>query len=295
MDKKWEEQKNIIQKKNKNLQIEQSQKNTMNEIKKELILLPENDIEIKKNKTGRKIKDISNKKFGKLTVGKEYRYVKNGNSKKVEWLCTCDCGKTLWVKSHSLVLGNTDSCGCSRIKNISGQVFGKLTVTSDYRIKNNGKKSRAEWLCNCSCGKSIWVKSDSLKNGNTKSCGCFRLEKSRIGYGESSKNRVLRRYKSDAKRRGLEFNISKESFFEITSKNCSYCNKVPSNIQNDKESYGEFVYTGIDRIDNKKGYIDGNCISCCRICNMAKGEMSKEEFLTHITNIYKNLNYEKKH
>ncbi len=47
--KKWAEQKNTSQKKSKILPIEKSQKNTMNEIKKELILLPENDIEARRS------------------------------------------------------------------------------------------------------------------------------------------------------------------------------------------------------------------------------------------------------
>lgn len=236
-----------------------------------------------------KINNISGKKFGKLTVLEEYRTVNSGKSTKIEWNCKCDCGDNLWVKSHSLLRGSTESCGCSRVENIAGEVFGRLTVSSQYRIQNSGKKSRAEWMCNCSCGNNVWVKTNSLKNGNTQSCGCFRLEKSRKEYGESSKNRVLRRYKNDAKKRGYEFSITKESFLEITSKNCSYCNEPPSNIQNDGESYGEFIYTGIDRLDNKKGYIEGNCIPCCRICNMAKGEMSREDFLTHISKIYYNI------
>lgn len=235
-----------------------------------------------------KINNISGKKFGKLTVSEEFRRINSGKTTKIEWNCKCDCGKEIWVKSHSLVRGSTESCGCLRVKDISGQNFGRLTVSNQYRIQNTNKKSRTEWFCNCECGNNIWIKADSLINGNTKSCGCFRIEKNRKEYGESSKNRVLRRYKHDAKKRGLEFLLSKEQFLDTISKNCSYCKLPPYNIQNDGESYGEFIYTGIDRIDNSKGYTLENSTSCCRICNMAKGEMTREQFLSHIERIYYN-------
>jgi len=39
---------------------------------------------------------------------------------------------------------------------------------------------------------------------------------------------------------------------------------------------------GIDRQDNAKGYIPGNCVSCCRICNYAKHALTLEEFKSWI-------------
>jgi len=32
------------------------------------------------------------------------------------------------------------------------------------------------------------------------------------------------------------------------------------------------VGSGIDRLDNTKGYIIGNIVSCCTICNIIRGE-----------------------
>ena len=55
----------------------------------------------------------------------------------------------------------------------------RLTVvrqTEDYVDKNG--KHYAQWLCECNCGSGIPVvtRSVNLKNGNTKSCGCFNIE-----------------------------------------------------------------------------------------------------------------------
>ena len=47
-------------------------------------------------------KDIRGKRFGSLTV---IDYDKDG-----KWLCRCDCGNTVSVKSNNLKSGNTRSC-----------------------------------------------------------------------------------------------------------------------------------------------------------------------------------------
>lgn len=39
-----------------------------------------------------------------------------------------------------------------------------------------------------------------------------------------------------------------------------------------------FIYQGIDRVDSDKGYVTGNVLPCCRICNCAKGTLTKTEF-----------------
>lgn len=54
-------------------------------------------------------------------------------------------------------------------KDITGQKFGKLTTL--YRLHNT--KSPTKWLCICDCGNLTETHLSSLKNGNTKSCGCL--------------------------------------------------------------------------------------------------------------------------
>ncbi len=56
-----------------------------------------------------KIKDITNKKFGKLFILKFNGVDKNRHSL---WLCKCDCGKEIIIKRPSLISGQTKSCGC---------------------------------------------------------------------------------------------------------------------------------------------------------------------------------------
>lgn len=58
------------------------------------------------------------------------------------------------------------------IKNISGQSFGLLTVIKLDHTKNG----RSYWLCKCQCGNECIAARDSLLRGDTKSCGCLRVD-----------------------------------------------------------------------------------------------------------------------
>lgn len=62
-------------------------------------------------------KDLTGKKFGRLTVVK---YLRTTNTKPI-WLCKCDCGKEIEVAAESLYTGNTKSCGCLQKESIIAQ------------------------------------------------------------------------------------------------------------------------------------------------------------------------------
>ena len=57
-------------------------------------------------------------------------------------------------------------------KDLQGQRFGKLLVLEeDGRIGTN-----VAWKCRCDCGNITRVKANSLLSGNSRSCGCGRIE-----------------------------------------------------------------------------------------------------------------------
>lgn len=60
--------------------------------------------------------------------------------------------------------------------NLIGETFGRLTVESESPERKNGGSVR--WVCHCDCGNQIVVSSNSLKTGNTKSCGCLNFDRS---------------------------------------------------------------------------------------------------------------------
>jgi len=50
-----------------------------------------------------------------------------------------------------------------------------LEVTDDF--EQRGRQKRIYWHCICECGNETWVATRRLKMGTTKSCDCFRREK----------------------------------------------------------------------------------------------------------------------
>lgn len=63
------------------------------------------------NGRGLNFKDLTNQRFGKLTVIKRVENKIINNSPKVQWLCKCDCGRESIVLADNLKNGNTKSCG----------------------------------------------------------------------------------------------------------------------------------------------------------------------------------------
>lgn len=58
-----------------------------------------------------------------------------------------------------------------------GRKFGRLTV---LQYSHSDKHKMKHWLCRCDCGKEIVVRGDSLRSGNTRSCGCLHSDISKL-------------------------------------------------------------------------------------------------------------------
>jgi hypothetical protein len=116
--------------------------------------------------------DLTNKRFGCLTVIQQLPERKNNN---IIWKCLCDCGNYNNVPGNHLRSGHTTSCGCQQGKrpfeDLTNKKFGKLTV-----VNLNGKSSNGHlmWKCICECGNSTIVDSTSLRSGHSQSCGCLK-------------------------------------------------------------------------------------------------------------------------
>lgn len=54
-------------------------------------------------------------------------------------------------------------------KDLTGMVFGKLTVIEEIAERQNG---RIVWKCQCECGNTKIIRGSDLTSGKTKSCGC---------------------------------------------------------------------------------------------------------------------------
>lgn len=59
----------------------------------------------------------------------------------------------------------------SRLKNITGQRFGMLTVLERAENSSSGV---VMWRCRCDCGTEKVFRGKDIKSGSTSSCGCNR-------------------------------------------------------------------------------------------------------------------------
>lgn len=89
----------------------------------------------------------------------------------------------------------------------------------------------------------------------------------RIADWHSRKLRTSPRYRfvsarAHARHRGLAWSLSQKTYSALIAKPCEYC-ELPNNVE---------VSTGLDRLDNSKGYVPGNVVSCCRECNIVRGD-----------------------
>lgn len=220
-------------------------------------------------------------KFGKLTVI-EYRDIHPAHKMR-RYLFRCDCGNEVVRGKPPVPYRENISCGCGRRKVEPGKVFGRLTVIRGANDEEIPVGQKGAWyLCRCICGTERIIRGAGLVIGTTRSCGCLFREVRKsveLPRGHASRNSLLYRYMRGAKKRGLLWELPGDVFFELTSQACTYCGAPPSLEKSaGPGTNGTYTYTGIDRVDNKVGYVRGNVVPCCRTCNIAKRKMSVTEF-----------------
>jgi len=79
-----------------------------------------------------KPKDLTNKKFGRLTAINLHLRDEKSNS---YWLCKCNCGKETIVLIGSLTSGNTKSCGCYREEQSNKALIERSTTHGETKTR----------------------------------------------------------------------------------------------------------------------------------------------------------------
>lgn len=180
-------------------------------------------------------------------------------------------------------------------KNEIGNIYGKLKVIN--RVSNS-KFGTTRWNCLCECGNMIETSAQSLRTGQTKSCGCliYEVNNSRRK-GDAVARKLFQSIKTYSLKKNLPFDLTLEDVKELGYSNCTYCGRVP---YIEKAAYMRSRYSmgintdeislinGIDKVIPKLGYVKSNCVPCCKYCNRAKSDLSVEEFKNLITLIYNN-------
>ena len=229
--------------------------------------------------------DLIGKEFGFLKViSREISKVREPT-----WKCLCKCGNEKLVVSSHLKRGAVKSCGCYK-KNeknrtpMIGENFNLLTIIKQVKSPENSKEKRKYFLCKCYCGNEAIISSRDITYGRKKSCGCLRSKQK----GVSAYNGIKSTYLIRAKKHKREFDLNDEDFRNLITSNCHYCG-INGSAERKSLNNGSFIYNTIDRIDSKKGYINGNCVSCCKKCNKMKLDLNYSDFINQIKNIYQLL------
>jgi hypothetical protein len=148
---------------------------------------------------------------------------------------------------------------CKKI-NLTGQVFGRLTVTGE--AGRTAKQGEVTWTCLCSCGTTVVVRSYPLRTGATRSCGCLRstvsAEKAAT-HGHTRNRKPSSTYKSWASMiyRCLDPNYRQSEYY--AERGITVCDEWRQ-FENFLRDMGERPSgTTLDRINNNGNYEPGNC------------------------------------
>lgn len=210
--------------------------------------------------------DLLGKKFGRLTVIDSFK--KDGYS---YYNCICECGNKVVVYQGSLVSGATKSCGCYNIeklkerrKDLVGKTFGRWKVL-EY-------EGEGMYKCQCSCENHTisLIHAQSLKSGNSTSCGCIKHEKRR-----ERLNSYIGRQFGDFTVESVVDYESRRIFFNVRCKNghvkkvrgdnlkkltvCSKCNKKEVEVKEKRipivvnigDKFGKLIVTDVYKKNNR--------------------------------------------
>jgi hypothetical protein len=86
--------------------------------------------------------NLTNRQFGKLTA---LFYAWSDEQGKSVWMFVCECGKIAFIRSNSVLTGNTESCGCIKVAkvtkwNIDRSTHGAIKTPEYWAYK--GAKGR---------------------------------------------------------------------------------------------------------------------------------------------------------
>jgi hypothetical protein len=143
--------------------------------------------------------------------------------------------------------------------------------------KDKSKKDGYGTLC-----KDCKNKANSLYSMTDKGIARLKRYRQTEKYKEANRNRSnslsgkYNSYKRNAKRRNIEFNLTKEQFTQYWQLPCSYCGSKVKRV-------------GLDRINNNKGYDLDNVVPCCATCNYMKLDLTQKQFKNHIIKIYNHM------
>ena len=144
----------------------------------------------------------------------------------------------------------------AKLKDLTGQKFGRLTVISYYGVIKN----HYYWNCICDCGKKCIVASTNLKSKRLESCGCLNKESVSIRKTKHKKSNT-KLYKIWHNMKLRCYNVKNLNYKNYGGRNITICNEWQKfeNFYNWSITNGYNDNLSIDRINVNGNYEPNNC------------------------------------
>lgn len=143
------------------------------------------------------------------------------------------------------------------LENIEGKRFGKLTAVR-YVGHIGGSSPRTAWECKCDCGGNAICLTTNLKMGTSKSCGCWKKEKStKHGCGKPA----TPEYRSWHAMKSRCNNPNNAHYKNYGGRGITVCDEWKNDFTAFLNDMGKKPTTKhtLERIKNNKGYYKKNC------------------------------------
>lgn len=95
---------------------------------------------------------------------------------------------------------------------------------------------------------------------------------------------------SRKKAKELGFDLTLDQFIDISSQPCYYCGAPPTPSKGHRKWATYVNINGLDRVDSRKGYLLDNVVPACKTCNVAKSDLTQEEFYQWIMRASEHVN-----
>ena len=153
-------------------------------------------------------------------------------------------------------------------EDITGQRFGRL-VALNFSHKDKNRKTY--WDFQCDCGNIKTLRTDQVKNGNIKSCGCLKKEQDNINLNRKGSepwkydSQGLSQHPLYYKWKGMKercYDVHSNSYKRYGGRGIEICEEWLCSF---KAFYDWSINNGweeglqIDRIDNNGNYEPNNC------------------------------------
>lgn len=176
----------------------------------------------------------------------------------------------------------------SRIKDLTGQRFGRLTALVCLPKKRQG--TNVFWICRCDCGNIVEIRGNHLCSGDTKSCNCLKREKAKervisnppaFKHGDSPNRNQARLYIIWIHIKQRCLNPKSHAYKYYGKKGVSVCDEWI----NDYVAFRDWALANeyasdltIDRINHKGNYEPSNCQWLTNSENTTKSWKDRREY-----------------